>query len=118
MKDIEGVKKIRFPCPCGGRIMWIKEKVVEDGVDCGVLDVEICEKCGEEYLPDWSMKIVEDKLQEAGLWGVGREEIKFWKTGNTVTLRFPTKFAKLVGLDKVSKGYAYKERDNKIVIDF
>lgn len=118
MKDIEKIKKMRFPCPCGGKIRWSKERVIQDEIDCGVLDVEICDKCGDQYLPSWSMKVLEQKLQEAGLWGVGREEIKFWKTGNTVTLRFPTKFTKLLGLNKISKGYAYKEGERRIVIDY
>ena len=118
MKDIEKIKKMKFPCPCGGKIRWTKERVIEDEIDCGILDIEICDKCGEEYLPDWSMKIVEGKLQEAGLWGTGREEVKFWKTGNTVTLRFPTKFAQLLGLNKVSKGYVYKEGERKLSIEY
>ena len=58
------MKKIRYPCPCGGKVKWKKEEFVRDGVDCGVLDIEYCEKCGEEYLPDESMEIVEIKLKE------------------------------------------------------
>ena len=118
MKDIEKIKKIIFPCPCGGKIKWAEEEVIQDGINCGVLDVEICDKCGDQYLPSWSMQIVEEKLQEAGLWGVGREEVKFWKTWNTVTLRFPTRFAKLLGLDKKIKGYVYKDGEHRLVIDY
>ena len=56
--------KGNFLCPCGGKLKWKKERVIRDGIDCGILDVEYCEKCGEEYLPDESMKIVEEKLKE------------------------------------------------------
>ncbi|MBI2672359.1 hypothetical protein HYX16_05480 [Candidatus Woesearchaeota archaeon] len=57
------MKKLAYPCPCGGRIKWKKEKVVYEGIDCGVLDIEYCPKCGEEYLPEESMKIVEEKIE-------------------------------------------------------
>jgi hypothetical protein len=115
---IEKMKKISFPCPCGGKIDWIKKNVVQEGVDCGDLDVEICNKCGEEYLPDWSMEVVETKLRDAGLFGVERKEIKFWKNGNSVLVRFPTEFSKKLGLNNIKKGYVYREGDHKLVIDF
>jgi len=95
--------KKRYPCPCGGKIKWKKEKFVRDGVDCGILDIEYCEKCGEEYLPDESMEVVEMKLKEAGLWGMERKEIKFWKVGNSVTVRFPVDFVRTLGLDHIKK---------------
>jgi len=61
-------KKINYSCPCGGKIKWLRDKVVQEGVNCGTLDVEICNKCGNQYLPDWSMEIVENKLKNEGLW--------------------------------------------------
>ncbi len=64
------MKKINYPCPCGGKLKWKKEKIVRDEIDCGILDVEYCEKCGEEYLPEESFDIVERKLKENNLWGV------------------------------------------------
>ena len=114
---MEKLKK-NFPCPCGGKIKWIKKKVTKDGVDCGILDVEVCDRCNEEYLPDWSMEIVEDKLKDAGLWGIERNEIKFWKTGNSVSIRFPTKLSKQIGLDKIEKGYVCREGMHRLIIDF
>jgi len=58
------MKKLAYPCLCGGKIEWKKDKVVYKGVDCGVLDIMFCRKCGEEYLPEKSMKIVEEKLEK------------------------------------------------------
>ncbi len=43
------MEKLNYPCPCGGKVKWKKEKVVQDGIDCGVLDVEYCDTCGEMY---------------------------------------------------------------------
>lgn len=54
------MQKIINPCPCGGRLKWKKDRVVQEDIDCGVLDVEYCEKCGEEYLPDESLAVVEE----------------------------------------------------------
>lgn len=53
------MEKINYPCPCGGHVKWKRERVVQQGVDCGILDIEICPKCGTKYLPDESMEIVE-----------------------------------------------------------
>ena len=81
------MEKIEYPCPCGGKVKWKKEKVIQQGIDCGILDVEICNKCKSKYLPEESMIIVENKLKENGLWGMKRKEIKFWKTGNSIVTR-------------------------------
>jgi len=118
MKNIEKIKKINFPCPCGGKIEWKKEKVIQEEIDCGTLDVEICNKCGNQYLPDWSMEIVENKLKEAGLWGIKRKEIKFWKSGNSIIIRFPVELVRKLGIQNIKKGYAYEEGKNKLSIEF
>ena len=112
------MEKISYPCPCGGYLKWKKEKVIRDGIDCGVLDIEYCKKCGEEYLPEESLELVEAKLKEHGLWGVKRKEIKFWKAGASVTARFPLELVKNLGLNKIKKGYIYQEGKHKIAIEF
>jgi hypothetical protein len=112
------MKKNNIPCPCGGTVQWKKEHIIQDGVDCGELDIEYCKECGEAYFPEESMTIVEQKLKERGLWGMERKEIKFWKTGSSVTTRFPTEFVKKTGLDRIEKGYVYKEGENKLVIEY
>lgn len=52
------MEKIKYPCPCGGKIEWKTDKVIVQGIDCGTLDVEYCNKCEEEYLPEESMEVV------------------------------------------------------------
>lgn len=110
--------EVNYPCPCGGKLREKKDRIVQQGVDCGVLKVSYCEKCGEEYLPEQSMRVVENKLKEAGLWGVERKEVKFWKSGNSVTIRLPTEFAKKLGLSSVKKGHVYQEGSQKLAIEF
>ena len=109
------MEKLNYPCPCGGFIAWKKEKVVQDGIDCGVLEVEFCPQCKTTYLPEESMLVVEEKLKKAGLWGMERKEIKLWKTGNTVTVRFPTSMVQETDLPE--KGYIYREGNHKFVIE-
>lgn len=112
------INKIEYPCPCGGKIQWKKDKIIQDGIDCGVLDVEYCIKCGEEYLPEGNMVVVEQKLKEAGLWGLQRKEIKFWKSGKSITIRLPIEIVRKLKLDAVKRGYVYQEGDHKIAIEY
>lgn len=107
----------KIPCPCGGFVEWKKEKVMQDGIDCGILDVELCSKCGTKYLPEESMLVVEEKLKKEGLWGVERKEIKFWKTGKAVSIRLPTNLVKKLNLQDVEKGYVYQEGKHKLIIE-
>ncbi len=111
------MEKIQYPCPCGGKIEWKKDKVVIEGVDCGILDVEYCPKCKEEYLPEESMIIVEKKLKEAGLWGIKRKEATLWKSGSSVLLRIPKEIADSLNLKPSEKVAIHTEGKNKLVID-
>ena len=72
----------------------------------------------EAYLLAESMQVVEEKLREAGLWEVERKEVKFWKSGNSVTLRLPTELAKEPGLENARKALIYQEGRNKLAIEF
>ena len=110
------MEKLSYPCPCGGTLKWKKERIIEDGIDCGILDIEYCKNCGEVYLSDESLEIVENKLKENGLWGMQRKEIKFWKSGNAVIIRIPSEISK--DLQKVKMGHLYKEGKRKLAIEF
>ena len=111
------IKRYLYPCPCGGKVKWKRERVIKEGIDCGILDIEYCEKCGEEYLPDESMDIVENKLKEAGLWGAKRKEIRFWKTGESITIRLPVEIVRKMDLRNIKSGYIYPEGKHKLTIE-
>src|SRR3989344_2769144 len=111
------MEKIKYPCPCGGKIEWKKDKVIVQGIDCGILDVEYCVKCNEEYLPDESMKIVEKKLKDAGIWGVQRKEANLWKSGSSVLLRIPKDIADKLNLKPDEKVIIYTEGNNKLIME-
>ena len=118
LRVMKMASEVNYPCPCGGKIKVKKDRVVQQGVDCGILEVSHCEKCGEEYLSDYSMRVVEAKLKEAGLWGVERKEVKFWKSGKSVTIRLPTEIVRRLGLNSVRKGHIYQEGRQKLAIEF
>jgi len=111
------IKKIQYPCPCGGKIEWKKDKVIIQGIDCGILDVEYCQKCNEEYLPEESMKIVEKKLKEAGLWGIKRKEVNLWKSSGSVLLRIPKDIADSLNLKPDEKVTIYAEGKKRLIVD-
>lgn len=108
-------KEISYPCPCGARVKWKRKKIIQEGINCGILDIEYCPKCGSEYFPDRTMAVIEKKLKESGSWGM-QKEVSFWKSGNSVVLRIPVKIAAALGLKAHMKGNIYKE-DNKLVVE-
>ena len=109
--------KKEYPCPCGGKVKWQRKKIKIQGIDCGILDIEYCPKCGSEYFPEQSMTVIEQKLKQAGLWGTERKEITFWRSGNTVVLRLPVNIAKSLNLKAHMKGLLYQEGKNKLVVE-
>ncbi len=111
------MEKIQYPCSCGGKLEWKKDKVIVQGVDCGILDIEYCTKCREEYLSEESMEIVEDKLKKAGIWGVKRKEATLWKSGSSVLLRIPKDIAESLNLKADEKVIIYSEGKKRLIID-
>src|SRR3989344_3528501 len=111
------MKKIPYPCPCGGKIQWKKDKVVVDGIVCGILDIEYCQQCGEEYFPEETMETVEKKLKEHGLWGIQRKEATLWKSGGSVILRIPKDIARQLDLKPDEKVSIYVEGKKKLIVD-
>lgn len=105
------------PCPCGGKIKWKKDKVVVEGINIGILDIEYCEKCGEEYFPEETMERVERELKKHGLWGVKRKQANLWKSGNSVLLRIPKDIAKQLNLKPDEKVTLYAEGNKRLIIN-
>ncbi|MEK6861162.1 MAG: AbrB/MazE/SpoVT family DNA-binding domain-containing protein [Nanoarchaeota archaeon] len=111
------MEKTSYPCPCGGKIKWKRSEVVIDGIKCGVLDVECCLQCGEEYFPEETMEIVEKKLKEHGLWGIQRKEATLWRSGGSVILRIPKDIAQQLNLKPDEKVSIYVEGKKKLIVD-
>ena len=91
--------------------------VVIEGMNLGVLDIEYCPRCGEEYFPEETMEVVERKLKEHGLWGVQRKEATLWKSGGSVILRIPKDIAEQLNLKPDEKVSLYVEGKKKLIVD-
>lgn len=111
------MEKISYPCPCGGKLEWKTDKIIVSGIDCGILDIEYCKKCGEEYLPEESMYIVEEKLKDAEIWGIKRKEATLWKSGNSVLIRIPKEISDNLDLKPDEKVIIYQEGKKRLIID-
>lgn len=111
------MEKPEYPCPCGGKVKWKKDKVIVEGVECGILDVEYCASCGEEYFPEETMEIVEKKLKAKGLWGVQPRKVNLWRSGKSVVLRIPKELTDELDLKPNEEVTIYAEGKNKIVVN-
>lgn len=111
------MEKQEYPCPCGGKVDWKKDKVIVEGVECGILDVEYCAFCGEEYFPEETMEIVEKKLKAKGLWGVQPRKVNLWQSGKSVVLRIPKDMADELDLKPNEEVTIYVEGKKKIVVN-
>ena len=67
------------------------------GIDFGLKKIEVCTKCGEEYISDEIMEEIEKKVRELGIFGLERK-VKVTKSGNSLVIRIPPDIAKFVGL--------------------
>ncbi len=67
------------------------------GIDFGLKKIEVCTKCGDEYISDEVMEEVENKCRDLGIFGLERK-IKVTKSGNSLVIRIPPEIAKFVGL--------------------
>jgi len=111
------MEKPSYPCPCGGKIKWKKDKAVIEGINLGVFDIEYCPKCGEEYFPEETMEIVERELKKHGLWGIKRKQASLWKSGNSVLLRIPKEIADQLNLKPDEKVILYAEGNKKLIVN-
>ena len=111
------IERIQYPCSCGGKIKWKRDKVNVEGIDCMVLDIEYCQKCGEGYFPEETMEVVERKLKDNGSWGIKRRGVNLWESGNSVLIRVSKDIADQLNLKPDNKVTIYSEGKRKLVID-
>ena len=56
-------KILPFKCLCGGTMKESLGNVEFFGIDFGLKKIEVCTKCGEEYISDGTMKEIKKKSQ-------------------------------------------------------
>ena len=79
-------------CPVCGTGTLRKGKVEETmfGIVIGKFPGEICSNCNETFLDEETMKKVEKKAKEIGIWGISKK-IKIVRSGNSLSIRIPAK---------------------------
>ena len=90
-------KILPFKCSCGGKMKETISNVEFFGIDFGLKKIEICTKCGEEYITDEVMEEIENECKKLGLFGLERK-VRITKSGNSLVIRIPPEIAKFVGL--------------------
>jgi YgiT-type zinc finger domain-containing protein len=97
----------------------LKKKKIEEkmfGISLGRYTAEVCVKCGESFLDEDSMKKIEAKAKELGIWGLAKN-IKIVKTGNSLSVRIPAKIARFLGLHEGEDVLLYPEGKDKIIVE-
>jgi len=90
-------KLLPYKCSCGGRMKEAISHVEFFGIDFGLRKIEVCTKCGEEYMTDGIMEEIEKECRNLGLFGLERK-VRITKSGNSLVVRIPPEIAKFVGL--------------------
>jgi YgiT-type zinc finger domain-containing protein len=105
-------------CPICEKGTLKKGKIEEQmfGVSLGTFDGEICDECGESFLDEASMKKVETKAKDAGIWGLAKN-IKVVKSGNSLSVRIPAKIARFLNIKEGEDVILYPEGKKKIVVE-
>lgn len=86
------------------------------GVPLGTFKAEVCDRCGESFLNEDSMRSVEEKAKKAGIWGMA-EKIKVVRSGNSLAIRIPAKIARFLGLKEGEEILVHPEGREKLVAE-
>jgi len=91
-------KILPYKCLCGGTMKESVGHIEQLGIDFGLKPIEVCTKCGEEYISNEVMIEIENKCKKLGLFGLERK-VKVTKSGNSLVIRIPPDIAKFVGFN-------------------
>ena len=95
-----------------------KKKIREEmyGIYLGDFPAEVCLKCGESFVDSTTMKKIEKKAKEKGVWGLGMKT-KIAKAGNSIVIRIPKKIVDFLKLKKGEEAFIHPGGDSKLIIE-
>ncbi len=105
-------------CPVCGK-GYLREGEIEEGmlgIPLGRFPAEICDSCGESFVDQESMRKIENKARELGIWGLAKK-MKVAKSGNSLVVRIPAEIARFLGLDVGREILLYPEGKKKLVFE-
>jgi YgiT-type zinc finger domain-containing protein len=105
-------------CPVCGKGTLRRGNVHETmfGVELGDYRGEICDQCGEAFLSTESMRKVEARAKELGLWGLA-SKVKIARSGNSLVVRIPAKLARHLKLKNGQEVLIAPEKANRLVLE-
>ena len=98
-----------------GKLKKGKVKEYMFGVYLGEFSAEICTKCKENFTSEETMKKIEEKAKEKGIWGLG-QKTKIAMAGNSLAVRIPKNIANFLKLKEGKETYIHPQGD-KLVIE-
>lgn len=104
-------------CPICGLGKLRNGKITEEmfGIRLGRFKAELCDKCGESFVNADTMREIEKKAKERGVWGLAKK-VKVVKSGNSLAIRIPAKITKFLTLREGLELLIYPEK-RKLIIE-
>lgn len=105
-------------CPICGSGELKKGEIEEEmfGISLGRYNAEICDKCGESFIDEVTMRAIEQRAKELGIWGIGKK-IKVVRSGDSLAIRIPGDIAKLFNLHEGKEVFLYPEGTTKLTLE-
>ncbi|MBN1386032.1 AbrB/MazE/SpoVT family DNA-binding domain-containing protein [Candidatus Woesearchaeota archaeon] len=98
-----------------GKLTKGKSKEYLYGVYLGEYDAQICTVCHEIFLNEESVKKIEKKAKEKGIWGLGKKT-KITKSGNSIAIRISKELADYLKLEVGREAFIHPE-NKRIIIE-
>jgi hypothetical protein len=105
-------------CPVCGKGSLKPAMIHEEmfGVELGAYPGEACAFCGETFLSTESMRAIEGRARELGLWGLA-SKVKIARSGNSLVVRIPAKLARYLKLKTGQEVMVSPEKENRLVLE-
>ncbi|MDI6888996.1 MAG: AbrB/MazE/SpoVT family DNA-binding domain-containing protein [Methanocellales archaeon] len=97
----------------------LKEGEIEEkmfGISLGRYKAEICAECGESFVDEGTMKAIEQKARQLGIWGLTKK-IKIVRSGNSLAIRIPADIARFLKLQEGKELFLHPEGTTKLAIE-
>ncbi|MDI6640552.1 MAG: YgiT-type zinc finger protein [Methanocellales archaeon] len=97
----------------------LKEGKVEEemfGTSLGRYRAEICDRCGESFVDEETMRAIEQKARQLGIWGLAKK-IKIVRSGNSLAIRIPADIARFLKLEEGKEMFLHPEGTTKLAIE-
>ena len=103
-------------CKCGGRLKKSVGEVDFFGIDFGIKPVNICTRCGSEYLSQEVMEEVEAEIKKRGLFGLeSRGHVA--KSGNSLVIRIPKAIIDSLKIKRDLPVLIYPSEKRKLIVE-